>query len=118
MKRKEIFFLLFFLIFLISGGCGGTSGSGSSSTSPGSITLAWDAPKTNADGSSLNDLAGYRLYYGTAPGADDHSVDVGNMTTYTLTGLTKGNTYYIIVRAYDTSNNESANSNQVSGTAK
>jgi hypothetical protein len=29
----------------------------------GEITLAWDPPVTNVDGSPLIDLAGYRLYY-------------------------------------------------------
>ena len=27
------------------------------------ITLAWDAPATNTDGSTLTDLAGYRVYF-------------------------------------------------------
>jgi hypothetical protein len=41
-------------------------------------------------------------------------VDVGNVTTYTVTNLTSGQTYYFSVTAYDTSNNESAFSSEVS----
>jgi len=31
----------------------------------GFLDLEWDAPTTNADGSPLDDLRGYRLYAGT-----------------------------------------------------
>ena len=29
------------------------------------VTLSWDPPTTNADGTPLTDLAGYKVYYGT-----------------------------------------------------
>jgi hypothetical protein len=80
--------------------------------------LAWDAPTTNSDESPLTDLAGYIIYYGTASGTYDHSIDVKNVTAYTLTGLTQGQTYYIASKAYDTSNNQSGFSNEVSGVPK
>jgi len=80
--------------------------------------VAWDAPTTNTDGSLLNDLVGYKLYYGTAPGIYDHSIDVRNMPIYTLAGLTQGQTYYLAVNAYNTSNAESDYSDEVSGMAK
>jgi len=80
------------------------------------IKLAWDLPTTNEDGTSLDDLAGYRIRYGIiASGTYQGSIDVGNVTTYTLDGLGKGLTYYITVTAYDTSNNESGYSNEVVG---
>ena len=41
----------------------------------------------------------------------------GYVTTYNLTGLTKGQTYFIVTTAYNTSNNESGYSNEVSGMA-
>jgi hypothetical protein len=43
-------------------------------------------------------------------------VDVGNMTSATISGLTSGRTYYFAVSAYDTSTVESAFSNEVSFT--
>jgi hypothetical protein len=123
LKRREIFIIIIFVIFLLIGGCGGSGGSGGSGgdgggSSGGTISLAWDAPATNEDGSPLTVLSGYKVYYGTASGVYDHSVDVGNVTTYTLTGLTKGQTYYIAVTAIDTSDTQSNLSNQVSGAAK
>ena len=75
------------------------------------INLAWD-PNTEPD------LAGYRVYYGTASGTYGAPIDVKKVTTYTLTGLTLGQTYFLAVTAYDTSGNESDYSNEVSGTAK
>jgi hypothetical protein len=51
------------------------------------------------------DLAGYIIYYGTASGTYDTQINVGNVTTYTVEGLTGSTTYYFAVRAYDTSAN-------------
>ncbi len=79
------------------------------------VTLSWDPPTTNADGTPLTDLAGYKVYYGNASGNYTSNLDVGNVTTYTVTGLQPG-TYYFAVTAYDTSGNESDFSNEVSTT--
>ena len=78
--------------------------------------LTWDAPTTNADGTPLVDLAGYRVHYGTSPGNYTEIVDIGMVdpTTYTVRNLTSGNTYYFVVTAYDTSRNESDPSNEKS----
>ena len=40
------------------------------------IKLAWDPPTKYSDDTPLTDLAGYRVYYGTAPGVYGQSVDV------------------------------------------
>ena len=73
-------------------------------------TLAWDAV-------TYPSLGGYRVYYGTAPGVYlqpvGSGISVGNVTTFTVTGLTSGTRYYFVVTAFDTSNNESAFSNEV-----
>ncbi len=73
------------------------------------IRLAWD-PNTEPD------VAGYQIYYGTSSRNYRYSVDVGNATTYTIQGLTQGVTYYIALTAYDSADNESDFSNEVSGT--
>jgi hypothetical protein len=130
MREKEsllIILLTYMILALILtlGGCGGGSGgdgggSGSDTGGTGTISLAWDRPETNEDGTPLTDLRGYKIYYGTAPGVYNPSVDVPdpNATSHTLTGLTKGQIYYIVATAYDTSWNESRYSNPVSGVAK
>ena len=116
--KKLIFFL--FLISVSLPGCGGGGGGSSGSSgndgsggggASGSITLAWDA-------NTESDLAGYKVYYGTASKSYGTPVNVGNVTTYQLTGLVPGQVYYIALTAYDTSYNESGYSNEVSGPAK
>jgi hypothetical protein len=95
----------------------------------GILDVAWDAPTTNADGSLLMDLAGYRVYFGTSsptcPGPTFNSVSAasptpapGSTVTYRLTGLTAGTTYFVRVTAVDTSGNQSACSAQVSAPAR
>ena len=75
-----------------------------------SAGLTWD---------SVTDpnLSGYRLYFGTAPGTYLQSVgqgtSVGNVTTYTMTGLASGSRYYFAVTAFDTLGIESDYSNEV-----
>jgi len=81
----------------------------------GDATLSWDAPTTNADGTPLTDLAGYKVYFGTASGNYGVPIDVGNVVTYIVTGLSEG-TKFFVVTAYDTSMNESEYSNEVSKT--
>ena len=89
-----------------------------STAQAGQVRLSWNAPATNEDGTPLTDLAGYMLYYGRTSGNSggnyEFSVDVGNQTTYTLPGLQDGQLYYFSVTAYDTSDNESGFSNEVS----
>ncbi len=75
----------------------------------GTISIAWD-PVTDPD------LAGYKVYYGTAPGVYTHNEDVGNRTSTTLVGLDACTHYYIAIKAYDSSGAESASySNQIDG---
>ncbi len=79
-----------------------------------SFTLAWDAPTTNADGTPLTDLAGFKAYYGTVTGVYPNVIDVGNVTTFIIGGLIEGTTYFFVMTAYDTSGNESIYSSEVS----
>ncbi len=80
----------------------------------GQVILSWDPPTTNADGTPLTDLAGYKIYSGNTSHNYYQNIDVGNVTTYTA-NLSNG-TYYFAVTAYDTSRNESSYSNEVSKT--
>ncbi|HEY5593629.1 MAG TPA: fibronectin type III domain-containing protein, partial [Nitrospiria bacterium] len=71
----------------------------------GDAVLSWDP-------NSEPDLAGYKVYYGTAPGSYGTPIDVGNQTAYTVMGLGYG-TYYFAVKAYDATGNQSGYSNEV-----
>ncbi len=79
----------------------------------GNVTLTWDPPTTNEDGTTLTDLAGYNVYFGTSSGVYTDSVNVGDVITYELIDLTDGFTYYFAVTAYDISGNESTYSEEV-----
>ena len=78
----------------------------------GSASLSWVAPVANTDGSILNDLAGYHIYYGTSATALTNQISVtgGSSTTYVVSGLATG-TYYFAVTAYTSAGTESAQSN-------
>jgi hypothetical protein len=76
------------------------------SSSSSQIDLTWNP---NAE----PDLGGYRVYYGTASRVYVSSINVGNVTTYSLTGLPSGQTYYIALTALDMLNNESEYSLEV-----
>jgi len=69
-------------------------------------TVAWNA-------NTETDLAGYKVHYGTTAGSYGTTIDVGNVTSYTVSGLTAGTTYHFAVSAYDTSGNQSALSSDV-----
>jgi hypothetical protein len=77
-------------------------------TATGSITVSWLAPAENSDGSPLTTLAGYKLYWGTAPGDYPNSVTVNHpgIMTYVIESLTPG-TYYLVVTAFDADGIES-----------
>lgn len=127
MNAKPFFALLMVLSLLVSycgegggGGSGGVAGEGgvSGSGDGGAIGLAWDA-------STDQRVTGYLVYYGMTSGNYEHRADAGmgdptsdGGISYTLTGLTSGQTYYIAVTAYDNAQGESDLSNEVSGIAK
>jgi Putative Ig domain/IPT/TIG domain/F5/8 type C domain/NedA-like, galactose-binding domain len=50
------------------------------------------------------DIAGYKLLYGTQSGTYSATIDVGNVTTWTLTTLASGTRYFFAVRAYNAAN--------------
>lgn len=76
----------------------------------GSVHLAWDA-------STSANVGGYIVSYGQDSAKDESSIDVGNKTAFTITGLQEGSQYYFRVKAYDSTRTiESAYSNALSET--
>nr|WP_298717564.1 putative Ig domain-containing protein [uncultured Steroidobacter sp.] len=88
-------------------------------SSNGSATLSWTPPTSNTDGSTLSNLAGYRIYYGTSSSNLSRTIQVANagVTRYVVPDLSAG-TWYFAVRAYSSSGAESANSNTASKTIR
>lgn len=83
-----------------------------------SACLSWLAPTLNTDGSPVTDLAGFRLYYGTATRDYSQQIDIyaPEATEYelTLTVPNEAATYFFALTAFDASGNESDFSNEVS----
>ena len=79
---------------------------------PGAATLEWTVPTTQTNGSTLADLAGYRIHYGKSASTLDHIVEIRNpsVSRYVIEGLTPG-TYYFAVTAFNARNHESERSN-------
>jgi hypothetical protein len=67
----------------------------------GTATLKWSPVTRRTDGAQLTDLAGYRIYYGTSPGALNRIVVLAdpNATSYVVRHLSRG-TWYFTVAAY------------------
>ena len=59
------------------------------------------------------DLGGYKIYYGTASGTYSNPIIVGNGSSYELTGLTNGSTYYIAMSSMNSIGAESAKSAEI-----
>lgn len=116
MSRQRHIAVLLLSSVLLAGvaACGGGGGSGSEASSgsssgsigngPGSATLAWNAP---SDGR----VTGFRVYVGASSGsyqAKGNGFNAGDGTSFTVTGLDSGKTYYFAVTSYDGSGNESS----------
>ena len=102
---------------------------GATPSGAGTLDASWTAPTTNTDGSSLTDLASYRVYYGTqsAPCPGTTITQVASPTTspganqtvsFRLMGLAAGTSYNVAVSAVDSSGRESACSSVATAVAR
>ena len=117
MARVSFGWMISAVVGVVLGGC--TGGGGGDSAPPAaqapaataSLTFQWDAV-------SVSDLAGYKIYRSTTAGIYGSPIAIlsASTTTYQMTNLTKGVTYFFAVSAYDTSENESPFSNEQSRT--
>ena len=73
------------------------------------VNFAWNA-------STGPNIAGYKMHYGTSSGNYTYNVNVGKNTSCSISGLTEGKKYYFAATAYNTSNAESAYSNELAYT--
>jgi hypothetical protein len=92
------------------GGGGGAPGGNTSGGSGGSIDppasgyakVTWYAPTSRTDGSPLNDLDGFCIYYAKSQQDLSNRIVINNPSaiTWTVTDLSRG-TWYFAVTAYD-----------------
>jgi hypothetical protein len=109
------------IIGLLSG-CGSVADGGSSSggrSSDGSngarnITVSWIPPIANTDESVLEDLAGYRIYYGTASRdySDSSAIDNPGLSSFVVEGLGEA-TWCFVMTAINEQGIESSYSEEV-----
>jgi hypothetical protein len=71
-----------------------------SSATAAQVVLAWDPNREE-------DLAGYRVYWGTESRVYPFSADIGDQTSHTASNLTEGRVYFFAVTAYDVHQQES-----------
>jgi len=94
-----------------------------------SLSLSWNAPTTNIDGTPLSDLGGYRVYLATTspacPGTSFLTVSSptttpapGQTVASRVASLSAGATYFMRVTAVDTGGRESPCSDLASGVAQ
>jgi len=98
----------------VKGTASGSTG-GTTTTTTGSALLQWHPPTQNTNGSTLANLAGYTIRYGTNSSSLSSTVKVANpgLTSYQIDGLAAG-TYYFAIAAYNSSGTSSSLSGLVS----
>ena len=76
------------------------------------MTPSWTAPAQNTGGTTLTDLAGYRLYYEISEANYPNRVenDTAGLTTYVVDNLAPA-TYYVVATSVNATGVESAYSN-------
>ncbi len=89
---------------LVAGLC--FSGYANTSDEGAEVLLQWDPSPTFG-------VAGYAIKYGTESGVYTDDIHVGLRLSYTLTGLSEGETYYITASCYDDAGLESLPSNEL-----
>jgi hypothetical protein len=94
-----------------------SSGGTSASSEPQSITLAWDAPTQNTDGTALTNLQGYEIHYGTSASSLTQKISISTtgQQNYVVENLTSG-TWYFEVIAVNAAGTQSGPSSIVSVT--
>jgi hypothetical protein len=80
----------------------------------GTVSLSWNPPTKNTDGSSLTNLASTKVYWGPAPSTLSSSTIINNPSaaSYVVTGLNPG-TWFFAVSAVNAAGAESSLSNVV-----
>jgi hypothetical protein len=81
-------------------------------TATGSAILTWNPPTQNVDGTPLTDLAGYKVYWGTAQGSYQNSATLNNpgLSSYVVEQLTPA-TWHFVLTAVNSQGVESSYSN-------
>lgn len=102
MKKSSII-ILFILI-----GCAST---GINPPHVNAVTITWKNATHSADGTTMTDFKGTKLYYGNQSGEYPNSIDVGMVTTYDLN--LPDDHYCFTATHYDIAGNKSGFADEV-----
>lgn len=74
-----------------------------------SLTISWEAPLTNEDGTELTNLAGYNIYYTSSSSEESYTVTINNpsVTKYVIDNMSIGSTYSFTMTAFNLVGSES-----------
>ena len=104
--------------------CSGANGSASDLvnvtvvlSNNGTALLSWVPPTENTDGSTLTDLAGYKVYYGTSSGSYGAPITINDpgLSSYMVENLGISDWFFVIT-AFNSSGIESSYSTETSKT--
>lgn len=120
MSNFKLLICIVFSIYL--SGCAQSGGGGSDESSgfsvaprgDGTALVSWTPPTENTDGSTLTDLAGYKIRYGTSPGSYSETITItgSGLTSYLVESLGVSD-WYFVMTAFNSSGIESAYSAEV-----
>lgn len=114
-KRLLVMLFLSYGLLLFLPGCAGTEGDSDYSLPPSanSITLTWQEPERNIDGSPFTDLAGFKIYFGFESGIYTGIRYVAGQNFCFIDGLPGDTMIHLAVTTYDKSGNESEFSDEL-----
>ena len=114
--RLFVLSIAFSLVML--SGCNKTVETSKTQANSGTIKLEWKAPSQNTDNSQLNDLSGYKIYYGTNPSQLTEVITINTPTRHfhEFTNMKIGTTYYFSISALNKSGVESEKTAVISKT--
>jgi hypothetical protein len=116
-KRRQFWLLIGTLHVVAMLGCSGQT-TEETDTQPvpdadASMTLTWVQPTTNSDGSTLTNLAGYKILIGKARDQYSLTVNVSSPETTSQRIALASGTYYARIVSYTSDGLESAPSEEV-----
>ena len=116
-KRLIIYITFFFYLTgcaIEEGDSGSSSGFDVEGGGKGTALMSWTSPTDNTDNSTLTDLAGFKIYYGTFPGEYDRTITINNpgLSSYLVENLASSD-WFFVMTAFNISGIESAYSAEV-----
>jgi hypothetical protein len=71
--------------------------------STGSATASWAPPTERTDGTAIDGISGYKIYYGKSPTQLDQAVNLGSgLTSYMIDNLDSGTWYFAVTATCST----------------